>query len=138
MVFHKHRMMPGHMGGTYDPSNVVLLTVEEHAEAHKKLYEEHGYWQDKLAWHGLSGLKNHGEIHSAVSREANLGRKQSQETLQKKSNTMKKLISEGKLKRPSNKGMPRSEEWRKKVSIAMMGNSHNLGKKYNMIKVEKA
>ena len=28
------------MGGTDEPSNIVLLSIEEHAEAHKKLYEE--------------------------------------------------------------------------------------------------
>ena len=43
------------MGGTDDPSNLVELTVEEHAEAHKKLFEEHGKWEDELAWKALSG-----------------------------------------------------------------------------------
>lgn len=43
------------MGGTDDPDNLVELTVEEHAEAHKKLYEKYGHWQDKLAYEGLSG-----------------------------------------------------------------------------------
>ena len=53
---HKHHIIPKHMGGTDDPSNLVELTVEEHAEAHRKLYEEHGHWQDYLAWKGLAGL----------------------------------------------------------------------------------
>jgi hypothetical protein len=53
MVKHKHHIIPKHMGGTDDPSNLVELTVEEHAEAHRKLYEEFGYLQDKLAWQGL-------------------------------------------------------------------------------------
>ena len=44
------------MGGTDEPDNLVELTIEEHAEAHKKLYEEYGHWQDLLAWKGLSGL----------------------------------------------------------------------------------
>jgi len=52
---HKHHIIPRHAGGTDDPANLVLLTVDEHAEAHLKLYEEHGRWQDKLAWKGLSG-----------------------------------------------------------------------------------
>lgn len=43
------------MGGTDDASNLVLLTVEEHAEAHKKLWEQYGRWQDKIAWKTLSG-----------------------------------------------------------------------------------
>ena len=44
------------MGGTDEKDNLVELTIEEHAEAHKKLYKEHGYWQDYLAWKGLLGL----------------------------------------------------------------------------------
>ena len=43
------------MGGSNDPSNLIELTIEEHAEAHKKLWEEQGCWQDKIAWKTLSG-----------------------------------------------------------------------------------
>lgn len=39
---HKHHIIPKHAGGSDDPSNIVVLTVEEHAEAHRKLYEKHG------------------------------------------------------------------------------------------------
>jgi len=53
---HKHHIVPKHMGGTDDESNLVELTIEEHAEAHKKLFEEHGRWQDYIAWKGLAGL----------------------------------------------------------------------------------
>ena len=44
------------MGGTDDPNNLVELTVEEHAEAHKLLYEKYQCWQDYVAWQGLSKL----------------------------------------------------------------------------------
>lgn len=44
------------MGGTDDPSNLVELTPSEHAEAHRILYEQHGCWQDYVAWQGLSKL----------------------------------------------------------------------------------
>ena len=54
-VLHKHHVVPRHAGGTDDPSNLIELTPEEHAEAHRILYEEYGRWQDKLAWKGLSG-----------------------------------------------------------------------------------
>jgi len=53
--YHKHHIIPKHAGGTDDPSNLVRLTVEEHAEAHRLLFEEHGRWQDKVAWQALSG-----------------------------------------------------------------------------------
>jgi hypothetical protein len=52
---HKHHIIPKHAGGTDDPSNLVELTIEEHAEAHRVLWETHGRWQDKLAWLGLTG-----------------------------------------------------------------------------------
>ena len=55
---HKHHIVPKHMGGSDDSSNLVELTIEEHAEAHKKLWEEHGRWQDKIAWKTLSGQIN--------------------------------------------------------------------------------
>ena len=50
------------MGGTDDESNLVELTIEEHAEAHRLLYEQHGHWQDKLAWKGLSGQIGQEEV----------------------------------------------------------------------------
>jgi hypothetical protein len=43
------------MGGTNDPSNLVDLTIEEHAEAHKLLFEKHGLVEDLIAWKCLSG-----------------------------------------------------------------------------------
>lgn len=52
---HKHHIIPKHMGGTDDPTNLIELTVEEHAEEHRKLYELYGKWEDYLAWKGLEG-----------------------------------------------------------------------------------
>ena len=52
---HWHHIVPKHAGGSDDPSNLVHLTVDEHAEAHRKLYEQYGRWQDKIAWKTLSG-----------------------------------------------------------------------------------
>lgn len=44
------------MGGTDDPANLIELTPEEHAEAHRILFEAHGHWQDYVAWQGLARL----------------------------------------------------------------------------------
>lgn len=73
MTTHKHHIIPKHMGGTDDPDNFVELTVEEHAEAHRKLYEEHGLLQDKLAWKGLSGLISTQEIVYTLLSEGRKG-----------------------------------------------------------------
>lgn len=54
-IYHKHHIVPRHMGGSDDPSNLIELTVKEHAQAHKELYEQYGCWQDYVAWKALSG-----------------------------------------------------------------------------------
>lgn len=59
--YHIHHILPRHMGGTDDPSNLIKLTLEEHAMAHKKLWEEFGHWQDKVAWLAISGVMSHEE-----------------------------------------------------------------------------
>lgn len=53
---HKHHVLPSHMGGGDEPENIVELTIQEHADAHRVLYEQHGHWQDLVAWKGLLGL----------------------------------------------------------------------------------
>ena len=55
-IYHVHHIVPKHIGGTDDPSNLIRLTIEEHAEAHKKLWEKHGRWEDYCAYLGLSKL----------------------------------------------------------------------------------
>jgi hypothetical protein len=52
---HLHHIIPKHMGGTDDVANLVELTVEEHAETHRVLYEQHGKQEDFMAWHMLKG-----------------------------------------------------------------------------------
>ena len=59
---HKHHIKPKHEGGTDDPENLKELTIEEHAEIHRILYEKNGKIQDFLAWRGLAGLMAKEEI----------------------------------------------------------------------------
>lgn len=61
-IYHNHHIIPKHMGGTDDPSNLIELTIEEHAEAHRVLYEKHGHKEDYLAWRALSGQIGREEI----------------------------------------------------------------------------
>lgn len=65
-IYHFHHIVPRHAGGTDDPSNLVKLNIEEHAEAHRKLYKEYGRIQDKLAWQGLSGMIGKEQIISEL------------------------------------------------------------------------
>jgi hypothetical protein len=57
------------MGGTDDPENIEFLTPEQHAEAHRKLYEEHGKIEDYLAWRGLDGFIGKEEIIEELMRQ---------------------------------------------------------------------
>ena len=91
------------MGGTDDPSNIIELTTEEHAEAHRLLWEEHGSIYDKIAWRCLTGQISNEEANILATKAANTGRTPW--------NKGKKGVQGG---RP--KGMIHDEAARKKIS----------------------
>lgn len=74
-VTHSHHIIPQHAGGSNDPDNLVELTVAEHAEAHKILYEQYGRLEDKLAWKGLAGLISTADIVHTLQSEGMRGDK---------------------------------------------------------------
>ena len=71
---HKHHIVPKHMGGTDDKDNLIELSVEDHAEAHRKLFEEYGHWQDYIAWQGLAGLISKEDLIKKIQSEAGKAR----------------------------------------------------------------
>jgi hypothetical protein len=118
---HTHHIVPKHMGGSDDPNNLTELTIEEHAEAHRKLYEQHGRWQDKVAWQGLLGLIPHEQImremYDARKGQGNhfYGRKHSEESKHK--------MRENRKGKGTNK---RSLETCKKISLATSGKNNPM------------
>ena len=50
------------MGGSDNESNLIELSIEEHAEEHRKLYETYGRWEDKMAWYGLVEMVSKEEL----------------------------------------------------------------------------
>jgi len=117
MPKHKHHIVPKHAGGSNDPSNIVSLTVQEHAEAHRLLWEKHGLTADFVAWKMLSGktdeaeqarleLAKEGFVKFLKSERSDswkqsiskslLGRKQSEESKSKKSKALKQAYLDGK------------------------------------------
>lgn len=78
MIKHKHHIVPKHMGGSDDETNLVELSVEEHAEAHRLLYEQYGKIQDKLAWQGLAGIISNQELIYTLLSESKKGEKNPQ------------------------------------------------------------
>jgi hypothetical protein len=69
------------MGGTNDPSNLVELSVLEHAEAHRQLYLKHNKEEDRLAWLALSGQASKEQI---VKEGKKIGRQNANESLEKR------------------------------------------------------
>ena len=92
-IYHTHHIIPKHAGGTDHPDNIVRLTVADHAEAHHLLYEEHGRWQDKIAWKSLSGA---------------IGKEQI-------------LLEKSSIGGLNNKGLPKSAKHRKALSESLTG-----------------
>jgi hypothetical protein len=125
---HKHHIIPRHVGGTNDPSNIVELTVPEHAEAHRKLYEEYGRWQDKVAWEVLSGQMTIPEAQLEAKRKAvgdfHRGRKCTPEHKEK---TRQSMLGKNKGKPSPMKGRNHSPESREKMRKSAMGNKNAAG-----------
>ena len=118
--YHKHHIVPKHSGGTNDPSNLVRLTIEEHAQAHLDLYEKYGDERDLLAHRTLLGQITNAEAISILRKLP-------------KTEQHKKKISEA-LKGENNPmyGKKPTEETRKKLSEASMGNKHNICNQYRL------
>ena len=112
--YHIHHILPKHMGGTDEETNLIKLTVDAHAEAHKKLWEEYGHWQDYLAWQGLSKRVGREELIKMKYYYTHLGKPKSEEHRQK--------LSE------SHKGKIFTEETKNKMSLSAKGNKNRRGK----------
>lgn len=63
---HIHHIIPKHMGGSDDPSNLVELSVEEHSQAHLNLYKQYGKKEDLCAYYMLSGKSQDSEFKKMV------------------------------------------------------------------------
>jgi hypothetical protein len=128
---HIHHIIPKHMGGTDEPSNLVELTIEEHAEAHKILYETYGKIEDKVAWMSLAGLAPKAELMKEIYQ---LGRRNADKSIKEKygvtnpgqlpksrksaSERLKTLHAQGSLKIPDWRGKTHTDETKKKIGQA--------------------
>jgi hypothetical protein len=113
IIYHTHHIVPKHMGGTDDSTNLVRLTVEEHAQAHLELYEKYGDERDLVAHRMLLGQITKAEAIKIIQKLP-------------KTERWKKTMSE----RNSGEGNPfagkkHTEETKKKMSIANSGKNEN-------------
>ena len=158
IVWHKHHLVPRHAGGTDDPKNLVKCNLAMHAFLHKLLWEEHGRWQDRIAWKVLQGKipfavasqEAHWETVSKewiVWKTDNEDNRQEIKSLGKfcRENGLRvrgmTLVADGKqdsfkgwrcIRAPGNEKNlvePQSFESRNKRSVAMKGNKIHLGYK---------
>ena len=107
---HLHHIVPCHMGGSDDPSNLYECTPDEHAELHFALYLEHGDWRDWRAARGLAKLGGHpiftGQKHTDEARAK----------MSKKCKGLKKTEAHKAKIGQANKGKKRSAEFKKNAS----------------------
>lgn len=121
IYIHKHHIIPRHVGGSDDPSNLIELTIEDHAIAHRHLWKMYGRWQDKIAWLVLSGQIDMDEASRLASSNSFKGRKHTEEAKQKiKAANIGRKHTEEVKSRISNtlKGHDVSIETRRKQAIA--------------------
>ena len=112
-IYHKHHIIPRHMGGSDDTSNLVELTIEEHAQAHLDLYNEHGWHQDLVAHRMLLGQVSKAEAIKELQKKP-------------KSIAWKKKMSEA-MKGENNPmcGKTGSDKQKAAVSKALKGKKKN-------------
>jgi len=115
-MLHKHHIIPRHMGGTDEPSNLIELTPAEHAEAHRLLYEQHGHWQDYVAWQGLANLASKAEHTKMLLSLA--GKKGAQTNIrQRKGKKWEEIY-----------GVERAQELKKKQSESLKNSPKMIGR----------
>ncbi len=116
---HLHHIIPKHMGGTDDSHNLIELTIEEHAEAHQKLYEEHGRLQDKRAWLGLSKIMTGEEIIREILTSPKSEEHKRKISLAHKGKPKPWLI--GSRHGAGNAGKPKSEKHKENIRLSKLG-----------------
>lgn len=132
--FHRHHIIPKHQNGTDDDENIVYLTPEEHAKAHLELYEKYGRYEDAQAYNSLkkhwlgarelSGYKQ-SEEHKRKRREATDYSKVSA-SLKGRTSPTKGMKFDYRPKPKigdAQRGKPKSEEIKRKISESLKGNS---------------
>lgn len=115
-MMHWHHKVPRHMGGTDDPDNLVWLTIEEHAEAHRLLWLEYGKQADYMAWKMLSGKTSEQEsMLIEVIRERMKGNQHGKRKWSEDQKVKQSFRMKGK---PCGRKGPQPEETRRKKSEA--------------------
>jgi hypothetical protein len=121
LILHRHHVVPHHLGG--GDGITVLITISEHAEEHRKLWEVHHRWQDYVAWKALSGQISYQEATRIAISEGgkyasslHIGMKRSAKTCER--------ISKAKRGKSFNRGTKRTMETRARMSASRRKSGH--------------
>ena len=128
-MFHIHHIIPKHMGGTDDPENLTTLTIEEHADAHKNLFDLYGKQEDYIAWMSLTTQIGREEIFkqtSSLGGKGNKGNPKSKEHREKISKSIK------------SKYKKHGDEVKKKISTSMIGNKNSKNHSSDEYKIKQS
>lgn len=117
------------MGGSDDPSNLKKVTIEQHAEEHRLLWEKYNKQEDYIAWKALSGQVSGEEARIMAVKNTNTNRKQTKEHLEKRMKAIAKWRAENGHSTLGKKLGPASKERKAKISKASKGNQYALGSK---------
>jgi hypothetical protein len=123
-LYEKHHILPKSLGGSNDPSNMVLLTPREHYIAHWLLWRIYGNKEMAFAFYCMTKMNKRTNkiISSRAYEEAKLARREFIVENNKKYHTGKKISEEAKeLTSKLFKGVPKSIEHRKKISESHKG-----------------
>lgn len=125
---HFHHIIPKHMGGTDDPSNLIELTVKQHADAHLKLYQTYGKQQDEIAYKSLMGLITSEEARRLAVSAALKGIPKTESHKKTLSESLKaRYKSIGGHPNKGGSNPPCSSERKHKISQANKGNKSRTG-----------
>jgi hypothetical protein len=124
---HIHHIIPRHIGGSDHPSNLIELTIEDHAIAHRHLWKMYGRKEDKIAWLCLSKRIDKEDL---IRQRCSLGGSKPQ------TNIGKMKISESSKLRAIN-GDYHGEEGRRKISEKSKNRKVTERAKQNMSKAQK-
>lgn len=89
---HVHHIMPRKLGGTNDPENLVVVSIEEHAKIHHSQWILSGRWQDEVAWRALSGQVGRDEARRLAVKLSWNDKQKTKIRKQKISDSMKAFI----------------------------------------------
>lgn len=120
--YHRHHIIPKHMGGDDSKENLVYLTPEEHALAHLELYEKYGKYEDAQAFNTLSSQWLNGRsIGGYKQSEEHISKKIASTDYEQVSRTLKDRYEKQPHHSLGRKNGPPSKETKDKISKSTKG-----------------